>query len=152
MVEQPQYILKPNLKRLFIPQIFKLVALGVFLYLGLYMNIVLLGIEVSKNTFYVVDAVVVLVVIADLIMLYLRYLRSEYDFYSDRIEIRDKKEKVVYFSMISNLSFRRDFLDRMFNTCTILVGDAEIKSVENSNQIYFYIQKLVSYGRSYGYR
>lgn len=151
MEEQPQYVLKPNLKRLFIPQIFKLAALGAMLYLGVYVNIVLLGIDVSKSAFHIIDAAVALVVAADLAMIYMRYLKCAYYFYSSRVEVIDKKTNVVYFSSAPALSFKRNFLDRVFNTGTILVGNVELKSVENSNQVYFYIQKLMEYGKNYAY-
>ncbi len=148
----PQYVLKPNLKRLFIPQIFKLIALGALLYLGVYVNIEVFEIGLSKNIFYMIYAAITLIITSDLILIYLKYSKQAYDFYSDRVEIKGKRPETIYFSQILNISFKRNFLDKIFNTGTIILGDSEIISVENSNRVYFYIQKLVDYGRNGGYR
>ena len=151
-MEQPQYVLKPDLKRLFIPQIFKLIAFGALLYLGVYINSIVLEISLDKNMLNIIYSAIILIILLDLVLIYLRYSKSEYDFYLDRVEINGKKPRIVYFQDISRIGFKRNFFDKLFNTGTIVFDGVELKSVENSNKVYFYIQKLVDYGRKHRYR
>jgi hypothetical protein len=147
---EPQYILKPVLRRLFIPQFLGAILIFVVFYFALRLNLGLMEIELTMSINILAISVLFVLFAVDMISKYMHAKADKYLFYLDKVVFEGRKTKEMYFSNVQNISFKQDVLDKMFNTGTItLVPDFKIKSVPHSNQIYFYIQKLIQSSRSY---
>jgi hypothetical protein len=141
--EQPQYALKQDLKRVLIPKIFQLVGLAVVFYFAIWLNLFLLGVEDSTKLYVIIGAAILLViaVIVEIILVIRKINKNKYLFYPARVEFRGKAMTYVN---VTNVSFRQNFLDKMFNTGTIVLRPGFlIEKVPNLNEVYFYIQKVV---------
>lgn len=145
-MEQPQYVLQPKSNRELIPQIFLMIFLGLLLFLGFIFNVKLLSLGLPSYFIYLVAGLITGVILINLMLIYKNILKKSYLFYPDRIEYVGKKPKRISFSQIIGISFKKNSMDRIFNTATIVLEpDFEIKDIENSEQVYFYIQRLVQY-------
>lgn len=151
-MELPQYTMYLSLRRILIPKAFALLFLGAFFYLGIFLNLIILNIYIPPDIhLYIIIGILILVVM-QAILNYLKYSSYTYLFYRDRMIFQGKKELVLLYSDIENLEFKQDAIDKLFNTGTInLVPKHKMKYVENTNQVYFYIQKLIHYQRQTAY-
>ena len=141
--EQPQYTLSQDLKRVLVPKILQLIGLGAVFYLAIWLNLFLLDVESSIKLYVAIGAVVVLViaVVLESILLAQKVNKNKYLFYSNRLVFKGKE---VPYVNIKHVSFRQNFVDKMFTTGTIVLHpDFKIEKIPNLNQVYFYIQKLV---------
>ena len=147
---QPQYILKPVLRRLFIPQFLGSIAIFVAFYFALWLNLTLMEIELTTNINILAVSILFALFAVEMISKYMHAKADKYMFYLDKVVFEGRKTKEMYFVNVRNISFKQDILDKIFNTGTItLLPDFNIKSVPHSNQIYFYIQKLIQSSRGY---
>ncbi len=141
MPEQPLYVVYQDSKRVLIPKAVQLIILGGLFYFGLMLNLYLLRVEDAKliNLFAIVGITVLIIL---QLLLISRKIKTEgYVFYSNRVEFGKKS---VFYGNIRNIYFKRGLLDKMFGTGTIVLHPyMDIKKIKNSNQIYFYVQKLV---------
>ncbi len=149
MLDLPKYKTKPKPERFLITHVFLLVFLGCLLYLGIYINYWLLqsGVPVLLNWIYVVS--IVLILIMDAILCFVKYANYEYVFYTDKLRINANKQKIIYFADIKKYSFEENFLDKKLKTGSIILilrdnKMIKVKNVVNANQIYFYLQKAIS--------
>ena len=141
--EQPQYALKQDLKRVLIPKIFQLVGLAVLFYFAVWLNLFLLEVEDSIKLYVTIGAIIILViaVVLEIILVIQKIDKNKYLFYAARVEY---KGKAMPYVNVNNVSFRQDFIDKIFNTGTIvLYPDFLIEKIPNLNEVYFYVQKLV---------
>lgn len=141
--EQPQYMLKQDLKRVIIPKIFQLIGLGAVFYFAIWLNMFLLEVEDSTKLYVTIGSVAILVIaiILEIILFVQKINKNPYIFYSARVEY---KGKAISYVNVEHVSFRQNFLDKMFSTGTIVMHPGfMIEKVPNLNEIYFYIQKLI---------
>ena len=67
--------------------------------------------------------------------------KNKYLFYLNKIEFKSRQ---IPFVNIKNVYLQKNFLDKIFNTGTIILyPDFKIEKISNVNQIFYYIQKLV---------
>lgn len=135
-----------SLKRILFPRALALMFLGGFFYFGIYLNLKILNISVpSEYHVYILGGIGVLLVLQG-VLNYLKFTSYRYLFYKDRMIFQGKKDVVILYGEIQNLVFKRDFLDNLFNTGSIdLIPKHKMKYIENTNQVYFYVQKLIQY-------
>ncbi len=141
--EQPQYALSQDLKRVIVPKILQLIGLGAVFYFAIWLNLVLLDVESSIKLYVTIGAAVILViaVVLEIILMAQKVNKNKYLFYSNRLAFKGKE---VPYVNITNVSFRQNFIDKMFTTGTIvLYPDFKLEKIPNLNQVYFYVQKLV---------
>ena len=141
--EQPQYALSQDLKRVLIPKILQLIGLGAVFYFAIWLNLVLLDVEDNIKLYVTIGAVIVLIiaVILESILLVQKVNKNKYLFYSARVGY---KEREMSYVNVTNVSFRQNFLDKIFHTGTIVLNPGFlIEKVPNLNEVYFYIQKLI---------
>ena len=141
--EKPQYALSQDLKRVLIPKVLQLVGLGLVFYFAIWLNLVLLDVEDNIKLYVTIGAVVVLViaVVLEAVLLIQRVHKNKYLFYSARVRYKGKEMSYVN---IANVSFRQNFIDKIFNTGTIVLQpDFLIEKIPNLNEVYFYVQKLI---------
>ena len=141
--EQPQYALKQDIKRVLIPKILQLISLGAVFYFAIWLNLFLLEVEDSIKFYVTIGAIIVLViaVILEIILLIQKTNKNKYLFYSAQVGFKGKEMPYVN---VVHVSFRQNFIDKIFNTGTIILyPDFLIEKVPNLNQVYFYVQKLI---------
>lgn len=142
----PQYVLQPSLKREFVPQIFLMIFLGILLFLGFLFNVNLLDLELPQYFTYLIAGLIAGVILINLVLVYRNILKESYMFYPDKIEYSGKKPKRILFFQITGISFKKNLIDKVFNTAAIVLEpDFEIKNIESSEQVYLYVQKLIQY-------
>ena len=141
--EQPQYTLKQSMKRILIPKTFQLIGLGAVFYFAIWLNLYLLAAKDSTKMYVTFGAFVVLIiaVIVQIILIVLKVNKNKYSFYPNKLEF---KGQTIPYVNITNVSFSRNFLDKIFDTGTIILyPDFKIENVPNLNQVFIYVQKLV---------
>lgn len=152
-METPLYSTGLSLKRILIPKSLTLLFLGGFLYAGVALNLIILNIQIPAEWhLYIVLGIAVLIVLQGLLN-YLTFSNFRYHFYYDKIIFVGKKEIVISYSQIQGLSADQDQFDKFFNTGSIFLSPVhKIMAIENTNQLYFYLQKLLeSYKQNYAY-
>ncbi len=125
-----------------------LIFLGGFLYFGVWLNLIILNIYIPAEVhFYILLGIAVLVCIQG-ILNYMKYSSYRYLFYKDRMIFQGKNNLTILYSEIKTLDFKKNALDYIFNTGIInIYPKHQMNYVENTNQIYFYMQKLIDYSR-----
>ena len=146
-MEAPQYSLKPNLDRFVVPRAVLVLILGIAFFFGIYLNLVLLKIEVGLVQYVIIFLVVAVAAALAIVQNMSYYKALQYDFFADHIQIGSNP---VMLNRVSGLSLKQDMFDKMFNTCTIeLPPVAKIKYIPNSYQIYSYIQQLLQFNQKF---
>ena len=148
--EQPKYVLQQNKSRALIPKIVSLFVLGIIFYLGVLVNISLLELKGSEETIVnIISLILVLCVIAVGIYLAFHKAHLNYKFYQSKI-IFDKQ--TIAYLEIKNTLPKQDFIDKIFNTYTINLGNNFfIRNVPKTVDIQNYLQQLVDYAKSISY-
>jgi len=145
-VEQPIYALAQNKKRALIPKVVSLLGLGIIFYLGILLNISLLDLKAGEETLIKVIALIILLAVLAL-GIYISFHRANqnYKFYKNRISFL--KQQINYLNII-NTKPHSDFIDKMFKTYTINLGNKFfLRNIPNTVQIENYLQQLVAYSR-----
>ena len=144
-METAVYQLKPSNRKIIVSKLLNLVLLGALLYGGIILNVDLLNINLPVATHFIIVNVLLLLFIIELVLVHKKRAGDFYQFFNDRVQIRDK---VVYFTNVQNISYKRSFLDKLVNTGTIVLEPGfEIKDIIYDNQIYVYVQNLVKYAQ-----
>jgi hypothetical protein len=148
---EPRLKLKPNVWRFVVPRALLLVGLcGLFNAL-LMINLYLLFGEVELA--YLVYSVVILVLLSTLgiIVEWVRANNWSYLFFNDRVEFHKKhnvKHKDTLYNEVVKVGIERNLFDRWFNTATyVLKPRLKIRFINYTNNMYFYVQKLVQRSR-----
>lgn len=152
-METPLYSTGLSLKRILIPKSLTLIFLGSFFYIGIFLNLSLLNIQIPAEWhLYIILGIAVLVVLQG-ILNYMTFSSFRYHFYYDKIIFIGKKEVIISYSQIQGISVSQDQFDSFFNTGSIFLSPVhKMMAIENTNQIYFYMQKLLdSYKQNYAY-
>ena len=145
-VEQPIYALAQNKKRALIPKVVSLLGLGIIFYLGILLNISLLDLKAGEETLIKVIALIILLAVLAL-GIYISFHRANqnYKFYKNRISFL--KQQINYLNII-NTKPHSDFIDKMFKTYTINLGNKFfLRNIPKTVQIENYLQQLVAYSR-----
>lgn len=120
-MENPQYSIGTDVRRLLLVQFLKVIGLCILFYIGIVINLKLFNIEISSTLNILIIAIVLGLLIAQLAITYAKSLKPQYFFYADRIEFAGKNPKVIYFRDVSNVSSKRDLLDKLIGTGTIII-------------------------------
>lgn len=145
--EQPIYILPQSKKRALIPKIISLLILGGIFYLGVLLNISLLNLTANQEQGISLASLIILLLVIFLgIYLSLRRANKPYEFYKNRIAF-NKKE--IFYTKIINTAAKQDFLDKIFKTCSVNLGNNfHLRNISQQVQISDYLQKLINYSQS----
>jgi hypothetical protein len=147
IMELPQYTLKPNVNRMLVPWILKLLGLAALFYGGIYANVRFMfnaRIPAFINLFIFVFLIVL--VGAQVVLYHVRFGRFSYLFYTNRIEFKGKKSRTFLFDEFSQAEIKQGVFDKMFNTGIIrLSKDFSVGPISNVSQIKEYLEQLVRY-------
>lgn len=143
----PQYKLKPNITRMILPQIIKLVALAALFYLGLWFNLKFgFNMEIPAAINVLVAVVLLVLVVLQLVIYHIKYAKFEYLFYPNRIEFHGNKIQTFLFRDFQGIDIKRNVFDTIAGTGTILVQPKfRVGPVSNAKQVIDYMQKLIQY-------
>ena len=87
------YSLKPNLKRAILPQLGIVLTLCVVFYLGIILNLLLLGLDLSNYIKILIIAILAVLFAMESVLLYSRASNANYNFHEDKITLEGKKPK-----------------------------------------------------------
>ena len=148
-MEIPLYSIKEDVKSVVISQMIKVILLSLVFYGGVIINLKLLEIESSAANFLTIIVLVILIVLQT-VLAYIKSSRKKYVFYSDKItKLKGTNVvKEIAYNQIRNVSISRNLFNKIFKTSTINIGSLKIQNIKNYNQIYNYIIQLI---RSYQY-
>ena len=144
--EKPNYILSQQKERAIVPKIITLIGLGVIFYLGVLLNVSLLDLNASEETsIQVVSLIILLVIIIIGIYLAKRHAQINHLFFKDRIVF---EKNTIHYLDIINTSAKTDFIDRIFNTYNINLGNGFIlRHIPEEIQIEDYLKQLIEYSK-----
>ncbi|MBS3115074.1 PH domain-containing protein [Candidatus Woesearchaeota archaeon] len=148
MADIPEYIIRPNAARILIPSIVMTVFLAFLFYAGILINVTLLGISIPGSINILIAAVLGLSVIVQSLLTYLQASKMQYSIYRNRIQIEGAKQQYFMFNVIQELNFKKNFLDRMLGTGTIVIDPkTRLKAISNFDQTFVYLKQLLQYSR-----
>ena len=87
-------------------------------------------------------------VIVQSLLTYLQASKMQYSIYRNRIQIEGAKQQYFMFNVIQELNFKKNFLDRMLGTGTIVIDPkTRLKAISNFDQTFVYLKQLLQYSR-----
>jgi len=139
-MENPQYVLMPDKRSYFVPRIIMVIFLAVLIYYGIFLNLKFL--KINMGVYYSLGAIVISIILAGFAFLetYSKYMKAAYYFYADRMYANNMWHPYV---TIPSFEVKRNPLDKIFGTSTIVLGKYKLKYVPYSEQIHNYIRSLV---------
>ena len=145
-VEKPIYILPQVKTRALIPKIVSLLVLGGIFYVGVLLNLSLLAI--TKETASIANlAALILLLLVVALGIFLSFHKAEQPYQFHRKGLSQGKKTISY-NDITNLSSKQDFLDKIFKTYSINLGQGfYLRNISQALQIAGYLQKLINYSK-----
>ncbi len=149
-IERPFYVLPQSKARALVPKIIILLVLGAIFYLGVLLNLSLIDItKEATELVNLISLIILLCVIALGVFLSVHKAETSYKFY--RQGLGQGKKSINYINII-NTSSKQDFLDKIFKTYTINLGeDFYLRHISQGIQISGYLQKLINYSKQNNY-
>jgi len=148
MTDIPQYIIKPNTARIVFSQVVITTLLAFLFYAGIEINISLLEMNIPDNIRILIFAVLALLVTIQIVLTYLQTSKTQYSVYDNRIQIEGIKQEYLMFNSILELNYKKNYLDMMFKTGTLVIGKTKLKAIPNFDQTFVYLKQLVNYSRN----
>lgn len=135
----PLYVIKPDLKRILIPEIIKLIFTYSLLYFAIWLNFTLLKIN-SVILFSILAIILLFTLIVQLFIFSSGKLKVEYQIYPSLIYKTGPKQLTLQFYQIRNLYLKRNILDKPFNTSSIVLTPLFIiENIHNGEQLHRYL-------------
>jgi hypothetical protein len=149
-MELPQYTLRPNINRMVVPWIFKLLGLSVLFYGGVYFNArYALGTSIPAYVNLLIFFFLIVLIATQAVLYHVKFGRYQYLFYTNRVDFEGKKTKTFMFSEFTEAKLKQGIFDRMFGTGSIALGkDFSIGPISNVEQMKSYLEQLVQYYRT----
>jgi hypothetical protein len=153
MLDIPKFSTSPNPERYLFSRVLFLIVLGILLYLGIYVNYYLALKDIPGLLNWIFIAGIILLITLEGMLSYVKYGQYKYILFEKHLEIRESKKILIDYSTITDIKFKENIYDRIFNTSSIFISvdsgkkTYKIKHISNGNQIYFYLQKMVHIGR-----
>tara|TARA_Y100000310_G_C20507098_1_gene726975 strand:+ start:206 stop:673 length:468 start_codon:yes stop_codon:yes gene_type:complete len=146
-IENPVYTLPQIKKRLIIPKIITFLFLGIIFYVGVLLNVSLLSLSGATKTLTLTIALIVLIgLIIFGIVFNILQAKKIYKFYGDRIVFGKKQ---IPFNAILNTEIKRNFLDKIFKTYSLLLSKQfTISNISENIQLQNYIEQLITYTKN----
>lgn len=149
MDEVPEYVIRPNAARMLMPQLVITIALAIVFYVGIAINVYLLGITIPGTIKILIASVLALLIIIQGMLTYVQVSKTQYTIYKNRIQIGGTKPIYIMFNAVQELKQKKTFFDRMFNTGTIILApNLRLNAVSNFDQVFNYINQVLQYSRT----
>lgn len=149
-MELPQYTLKPNVNRMVIPWIFKLLGLSILFYGGVYFNVrFALASTIPAYVNILIFLFLILLIATQTIMYHVKFGKYKYLFFTNRVEYDSKDVQTFMFDDFQSVQLKQGLFDKMFDTGSILLSKKfGIGPISNVAQIKSYLEQLVNYYRA----
>ncbi|MBT3298167.1 hypothetical protein HN385_04535 [archaeon] len=150
--EKVLYNLPIKKLRYFLPKFFTLTMLSGIFYLGIMFNLSMLKINAKLETqIQGISLLIIALLILLGILINLKKSATHYKFYLNRINV--KKKKNINYINIENMTEKRNVLDKIFSTYTLVITDNSqpkkkeilIGPISSKVNIKDYINKMVTY-------
>ena len=143
-MDLPLYSTKPNIVRVLVPKVLKLLGLAVLLYAGVWLNLFVMSKQIPSSINYLIIAFIFLLVLVEILLTYLRTLKDKYYFFVGRLEFRGKQVRTLDFRYVTDMVVSENFVDKILGTGTIVVQpDFRIENISNCDKVFAYLQQLV---------
>ncbi len=153
MVGAPTYVIRPNIRRILIPDTLKTIVLCVVFFFLIRLNLKLfvkyriINTTIPDYAYYILIFILGLLFIIELLNTYRKNSTAAYDFYPDRIEYYGPKPWTLYYNQIQEITPNKNFLDNMFSTGTIsLAPKIKIENIGYMDQMVQYINQFRGFG------
>ncbi len=148
MAELPEYLIRPNPLRIVVPQLLLTTVLAFIFYIGILLNVTLLGVKIPGSIQILIVSVLVLLVIVQGLLTYVQTSKIQYSVYKNRIQIEGAKPEYIMFNTIQSVQPKKTFFDKIFNTGTIVIEPKKkISGIPNFDQTFGYLQQMIQYAR-----
>lgn len=148
MAEIPEYVIRPNIMRLLMPQLIATLVLAILFYIGITINVFLLGIEIPGSVKILLISVLALLVVIQGLLTYVQSSKLQYFIYKNRIQI-DPKGEYAMFNSISDVNQKKNFFDDIFHTGTLVLGTKmRLNAVPNIEQTFMYVKQMSQYSKT----
>ena len=149
MQDFPEYVIRPNVTRVLIPQIIITSVLAVIFYLGILLNVTLLRIFIPGTINMLIISVLALLVVMQVLLSYLQASKTHYSIYKNRIQIEGPKQQYIMFSTIQSMKASKNIFDNMLNTGTLVIEPKiKITAIPNFDQNYQYLNQMIQFARA----
>jgi hypothetical protein len=149
MVDIPQYIIRPSMQRILIPQIIITTVLAFVFYVGIAINVALLRISIPGSVRWLIIAILALLVIIQGLLSYVQTAKVQYAVYSNRIQIEGPKPVYLMFNAVQDVQEKRNFFDNIFHTGTLILEPGmKLAAIPNFEQMSAYIKQMMQYSRT----
>jgi len=137
------------------PKIILLIFLGILFYLGIWINFYLLDKKIPLYINIILIIFVIILLIMDFILSYIKYSTYEYRFYNNIIEIdvKRKNTKTVEYHNIKNVDYEKNLWDKIFNTGSLIINlknnkKQKISFIDHSRNYYMYMKKIIELNKT----
>ena len=110
----PQYTLKPDINRMVAPWALKLIGISAVFYIGIYLNIYLLKIEMPPYINMFILAFLLVLIIAQSILYHVKFAKYRYLIYINRIEYEGKTPRTFLYDDFQQAELKQNLFDKMF--------------------------------------
>lgn len=147
-MEAPRFIIRASETRVIIPQIFKVAGLSAIFYIGVWLNAFLLEIDIPAIVNLITIAGLMLLVIVDIIVQYIKTRRNKLELYLDRA-IKTPEGNTLMWTDAGMTTIETNILDKIFKTATISLGSIQMPYVKEPEKIKQYLEQYRQYGVYY---
>jgi hypothetical protein len=142
--EKPLYVLPQVKKRIIIPKTIVLILLGVVFYLGILLNVSLLKINSTQESYTkIISIIIVLSIVVLGVYINIHNSNKKYIFYKDRLV---KGKKSISYNEIKNITPKISLLDKIFKTYHIELNKKfSLSNITQEVPLQNYLQQLIDY-------
>ena len=149
MQDFPEYVIRPNVTRVLIPQIIITSVLAVVFYLGILLNINLLRIFIPPTINVLIISVLALLVAIQALLSYLQTSKTQYSVYKNRIQIEGPKQQYIMFNTVQGINTSKNVFDSMLNTGTLIIEPKiKIQAIPDFDRNFAYLNQMIQYART----
>ena len=147
-IDIPKFKVSPKPERFLVDKILVLIILGALLYIGIYVNYYLLNQMIPTVLNWIFIIIILIILIIDALLCYMSYGHYNYEFHDNRMLINDGHISEIKYVDVKQLSYASNILDRLMKTGSISLTTNDGKKIKlkylyNSNQLYFWLQKVI---------
>lgn len=145
MQEFPEYTIKPSTIRIALPTFLTTLLLGILFYIGIAINVYLLGISIPTTVNILIFSIMLLLAIIQSLLTYVQASKTVYLIYKNRVQ---SGSDYVMFNNVQDISVVKNMFDGFFGTGTVKINSMKLNAVPNIDQTSGYIKQLMQYSRT----
>jgi len=148
MLDIPKFKANIRVRQFTFYRIFLLFLIFILAYIVIYINYWLLGSTIPSSIIWILFISLTVFCLLFYVITYVRYNSLYYTFFDTQMTIHDKKTTIIKYTIIKDISYEQNFIDKKFNTSNIKLitqsgKDIMLRHLSNGNQIFFFLQKKI---------